>query len=61
MKMTTMFNEKLYKKKRGFENENICLKLTNLDIRKLTKDEKESIKGLIWKNEALSFVKKQGK
>lgn len=61
MKMTTMFYEKLYKKKRGFENENICLKLTNLDIRKLTKDEKESIEGLIWKNEALSFVKKQGK
>lgn len=61
MKMTTMFNEKLYKKKREFENENICLKLTNLDIRKLTRDEKESIEGLIWKNEALSFVKKQGK
>lgn len=32
--------------------------LTNLDIRKLTSDEKESIEGLIWKNEALSFVKK---
>lgn len=60
--MTTMFYEKLYKKKRGFENENICLKLTNLDVRKLTRDEKESIEGhILYKNEALSFVNKQEK
>lgn len=59
--MTKMFYENLYKKKRGFENENICLKLTILNIRKLTRDEKESIEGPILKNEALSFVKKIGK
>lgn len=50
--MTKMF----YEKKREYENEDICLKWTNLDIRKLTRDEKEEeIEGPIMKNEALWF------
>lgn len=39
------------------ENENICLKLTNLDIRKLTEEEKESIEGPIMEHEALNVLK----
>lgn len=41
-----MFSENLYKKKRQLENERICLKLTNLDIRKLTEEEKKVSKDL---------------
>lgn len=54
---TKMFYENLYKKKRQLENENMCLKLTNLDIRKLTEEEKESIEGPIMEHEALNFLK----
>lgn len=52
-----MFYENLYKKKRQLENENICLKLTNLDLRKLTEEEKESIEGPIMEHEAFNFLK----
>lgn len=41
--MTKMFYENLYQKKREFENENICLKLTNL----------------IWTKENLQGMKKK--
>lgn len=36
-----MFSENLYKKKRQLENEIICWKLANLDIRKLTEEQKK--------------------
>lgn len=38
---TKMFYTNLYKKKLQMENDNICLKLINLDIRKLTAEEKK--------------------
>lgn len=52
-----MFYENLYKKKRQLENEHICSKLTNLDIRKLTEEEKESIEEPIREHKALHFLK----
>lgn len=51
-----MFCENLYYKKRQLENENIFLKSTNLDIRKLTEEEKESIEGAIMEHEAFKFL-----
>lgn len=50
-----MFYENLFQKKRQLESDNIYLKLTNLDIRELTEEEKESKKGSIIENEALNF------
>ena len=54
---TKKFYEKLYKDRKHEENENFFEKFKDLDIIKLTLEEKESIEGPIKENEAQIFLK----
>ena len=58
---TKKFYEKLYKERKHEENENLFEKFKDLDIIKLTLEEKESIEGPIKENEAQFFLKEYEK
>lgn len=52
-----MYYENLCKEKRQLVNENICFIINKLDIRKLTKEENESIERSVMEHEAVNFLK----